>query len=476
MKINKLKIFAFIFAIVYSIGISKLEISISSKRRKPTTPILKHFVIPPIELKLSTTPQLSNSTKTINININTENEITKVVWASKLYDTPDELLSTIPQSNAIKVTNTQWTFEITENGTYTVAIQDNTSNKGVANLYISEFDRVPPPMITDFYGNVSESKINLSWKNPKYDEYSFYDSPFEHVEISYQSVRDVTNGNKNSTTKNSTYTEPVIIPNKEEHFAISNIDSNAVFYNVKVTVFDEVGNNQSSYFRVYVDDKKQLHVGDVILQDGSIIPFEKNYTYTEMQKQNAIAVITGYRNGIPLGLGLHQSSSDLQWTSGIENGYNTMFDTTICTPMLNGYIAFYEQWNEELYFEGDVDGSNNWDEICKSDEIETSNPEMNYPAFNFALNYGKTFDITGDYESDWFLPSIAELVEVYKNKEIIDIVLEKLNMQSIRNSYYWTSSQYYSLFNNPVTFDFAEGFASFYTKYGSYYVCVMREF
>ena len=41
-------------------------------------------------------------------------------------------------------------------------------------------------------------------------------------------------------------------------------------------------------------------------------------------------------------------------------------------------------------FSGDLDGSDNWDVICSVDSTARENAATNYPAFNFAANYGTT--------------------------------------------------------------------------------------
>ena len=67
-----------------------------------------------------------------------------------------------------------------------------------------------------------------------------------------------------------------------------------------------------------------------------------------------------------------------------------------------------------------MDGSDNWEYICSVDPTGTADTATNYPSFNFANTYGTTAGLTGtDYADGWYLPSIAELYQVYENKTAI---------------------------------------------------------
>ena len=69
-----------------------------------------------------------------------------------------------------------------------------------------------------------------------------------------------------------------------------------------------------------------------------------------------------------------------------------------------------------------------------------------YPAFYLANIYSSYAGLTGtDYENGWYVPSIAELCEVYKNNEAIQTSLTKASGFSIvpdtnYTDYYWSSS------------------------------------
>ena len=126
-------------------------------------------------------------------------------------------------------------------------------------------------------------------------------------------------------------------------------------------------------------------------------------------------------------------------------------------------------------FTGDTEGSDNWEEICAVDPEGTQDPATNYPAFNFANTYGTTAGLTGTgYESGWYVPSIAELCEVYKNKDVIQTSLTKAGGFTIGTSYYWSSSQRASSYAYVYLVDFDDGRVLYNDKYGSDNVFVLQ--
>ena len=126
------------------------------------------------------------------------------------------------------------------------------------------------------------------------------------------------------------------------------------------------------------------------------------------------------------------------WAPRETTGYNTKFTNIVCTPSKTGTGAALT-----ATFTGDTDGSDNWAEICAVDPEGTQDPATNYPIFNFANTYGTTAGLTNtDYETGWYVPSLAELYEVYKNKEVIQTSLTKASGFKFGSwEYYWSSSQ-----------------------------------
>lgn len=176
-------------------------------------------------------------------------------------------------------------------------------------------------------------------------------------------------------------------------------------------------------------------IGDVILADGSAI---KRTDLTVIDSGNVpIAVIAGFQeDGTAFGVGVHRSDTPLQWAADDTAGYVTNFTDNICIQ------------ESDFSFSGDKNGSDNWDVICMQDSEDTADTATNYPAFHFVNTYADTYNLTGDYISGWYMPSIAELCDIYQNREAVNGSLQHIYsldgyaaMNGLETNWYWSSSQ-----------------------------------
>lgn len=191
------------------------------------------------------------------------------------------------------------------------------------------------------------------------------------------------------------------------------------------------------------------NVGDIILKDGKKISVGDVDSYLfDATKAIGVVALINIVDGVPkpkiIGLG----TSYAKWAPEETTGYTTDF-TGIHVDCGGSKDFGYA-------FSGDLDGSDNWDYICMIDSEGTQNAETNYPIFYLANIYGSVepLGLTGtDYETGWYIPSIAELYTVYKNKEIIQRSLSAAG-GFLSEGYYWSSSQsskydvYYCNFKN----------------------------
>lgn len=185
-------------------------------------------------------------------------------------------------------------------------------------------------------------------------------------------------------------------------------------------------------------------VNDIVFSDGSATPYTSGLTLTDAQKNAAVAMIF-YKgtecsnNGSTrtLGVGLKRSPSYMQWCLDTANGYNTNITTITVSP--SGSLGAYT-------FTGDKDGSDNLAQIAAflagSNDTGTA---ANYPAFYWAKNYGTTNGCTGAYASGWYLPSIAELYQIYNQRTSIDAAVALCGLTGdFSSTYFWSSSRYAS--------------------------------
>ena len=258
-------------------------------------------------------------------------------------------------------------------------------------------------------------------------------------------------------------------------------------------------------------------VGDIVFKDGSATPYTQGLNLTAEQKAAAVSIIFYKGNNLnsdvnyktdtsitrTLGIGLLHSedytnsegSSRIPWCHEDSQGaVNEITTIEASNSRPDGELIFFE----------DINGSDNLEQISsflageheKDDRIfdDTSDPEM-YPAFYFAKNYK---DVEGSrvkgtaFETGWYLPTIAEIWQVCKQKDTIESASElcggsKFVMSGhdneeyyLRPYYYWTSTQGRQYRANSAYY--AEIFSFYHESYDTYskvmdcYVIAIREF
>lgn len=173
-------------------------------------------------------------------------------------------------------------------------------------------------------------------------------------------------------------------------------------YTVKITCGE---NSTEATFTV--KDYAGYSVGDIILADGSKVDVSNVANYTADENNVAVGVVAFINDyGAPVVLGLKQSESKLAWASVNTTGYYKHF-TTIVGDSISG----------------DTDGSDNWEYICSVDPVGSKDAATNYPAFNFAANYGTSENFSGSLASGWYVPAQKELYNVNMNKDVLQTSL-----------------------------------------------------
>ena len=249
-------------------------------------------------------------------------------------------------------------------------------------------------------------------------------------------------------------------------------------------------------------------VGDIVFNDGTAIAYSdfKNLDETVKNEKKELAIALIFYNGTGLnsddadgnadtttsrmlGVGLrHKITGLLAWCTDSANAYNTNITTIQCPA--NGESG-------SLTFTGDKNGSDNLEQIASfltahESTDDTATPE-NYPAFYFAKNYatseGTNIASGSDFATGWYLPSIAELFQIYACRADttkgfdIDEASEALGGNKFgtsSSSQYWSSTQYASTDTTAYEFYFNNGGwaapSKFNSGFSNYYVCCIREF
>jgi len=216
-----------------------------------------------------------------------------------------------------------------------------------------------------------------------------------------------------------------------------------------------------------VESEKCFSVGDILFTDGTRIKAENvQYGIPDEQLKKAFGVIgsASYGGGTGLVVGLQSRSGE--WAPSGTTGYETKF---------TGISVEYSGEVDNYTFTGDLDGSDNWEYICSIDPSGTQDAATNYPIFHYANTYGVTAGLEGtEYENGWYVPSFAELYDVYTNITAIQTSMNAAGGFDIESGWYWSSSQssfnYYSAYN--LSFD--SGSLSSYYKDSYNYVLVLQ--
>lgn len=389
----------------------------------------------PTVITLSAPSEKSNTSVTVNATITGSETIQSVIYVKGEVES-DALESLFTSDSTAKATqdsddSTKWTFTInatdeTANGIYTVAAMDSENNITSQKITIANFDFTPPAALSesDISGTYDESAktITLTWTTPT-------DEDFDHVEISYVST-DSSGTSQESSAESTT--------ENTKTFTDVNTAKNSYTYTF-VTV-DTLGNKSDKVsYTVEVSSstiENDYAVGDIILTDGTKIDVTDIDSY-EVDSNNAPVAVVAYvkDDGSAMGVGLVLSGK-LKWANSNTTGYTNSITNLTVTESGNSTDGYT--------YSGDTDGSDNWAEICSVDTTAQENIATDYPAFNFAVNYGTNQDFSGDLASGWYMPCLAEMYLIRKNKDTIKTSVTKAGGTSIADYGYWTSSQYSS--------------------------------
>ena len=227
-----------------------------------------------------------------------------------------------------------------------------------------------------------------------------------------------------------------------------------------------------------VKDGTAYAVGKIVLADKTLVD-KDDYSVIDTNNPpvGIICAINGY--GVPRMIALHISGSDPMWAKSRSAGYTTKFEGIICTPSTAGSGAA-----QMATFTGDTDGSDNWEYIKSIDPAGAADAATNYPAFNWVNTYNETYKTKLNNKTfAWYMPSLAELCEVYKNKAAINASLARISDinssyadASLGTSRYWSSSQCSGYNDLALLVYFSDGYVVGNSKYGNSRVCCLAGF
>ena len=226
-----------------------------------------------------------------------------------------------------------------------------------------------------------------------------------------------------------------------------------------------------------VKDYTGYEVGKIVLANKALVEASN---YSAIDPSNPpVGIICGDLYGVPRMIALHTSSSSLKWAKNGSTGYNTQFEGIICRSSQAGYGAA-----QTATFTGDTDGSDNWEYIKQQDPAGAADAATNYPAFHWVNQYNTQYAAQlGGTNFAWYMPSLAELCEVYKNRDAINASFAKIHgldsdyaNSTLGTSWYWSSSQDSYINYNAWRVDFGAGYVAIYGKVNDLRVCCLAGF
>ena len=238
-------------------------------------------------------------------------------------------------------------------------------------------------------------------------------------------------------------------------------------------------------------------VGDIAFNDGSAMPsteFAKLDAAGKNQlKDYAIAMIfykgTGLNSGSntasrTLGFGLKHSLT-YAWCAEGAKAYDKKITTIQCPYGGTAGAMTFDS-------DADKDGSDNLAQIASflGNSDNDTGTAGKYPAFYYGDKYKDLYgsNVSGTiYESGWYLPTLAELFQIYANgigsSKVFDLetTVSGLGGDTFTDNahrYCWSSSQYDGDSNiHAYLFDFQSGFMDLSPKHmDDNTICCIREF
>ncbi len=174
-------------------------------------------------------------------------------------------------------------------------------------------------------------------------------------------------------------------------------------------------------------------VGDVLLRDGTRIS-QSQLSAASVSSSDVAAVVAYVTDDGFVACGLPLSEAYAWATSGCAGATKIIADIA-CSSSQTGSGAA----NESCTFDGDCDGSDNWEIIAAFDEAGAAEASTYYPAFAAVSSYATSCGLSDAIADGWYLPAISELYSFYQNLTVINESLSTLGVETISGSL-WSST------------------------------------
>lgn len=189
----------------------------------------------PMKIALSVPEAATNTSLDVKVEVTTAAELKKVVYKKNGSVNAKTLLSDTGAHDVTGSVKSNGYFTITAaseadgNGTYTVAVLDESGREEAEQITIGKFDFTPPSKVKNVSGLYSDTLhvIILNWTNPS-------ESDFDHVEISYTT---------NDGTTDSARSQAESVNGATKTF--TGIDATKAYYTYYIASVDKLGNKSA---------------------------------------------------------------------------------------------------------------------------------------------------------------------------------------------------------------------------------------
>ncbi|ERF60271.1 sulfatase-modifying factor enzyme 1 [Treponema socranskii subsp. socranskii VPI DR56BR1116 = ATCC 35536] len=189
----------------------------------------------PMTIALSVPDAATNTSLDVKVEVTTAAELKKVVYKKNGSVNAKTLLSDTGAEDVTGSVKSNGKFTVTAaseaegNGTYTVAVLDESGREETEQITIGKFDFTPPSKVKNVlavYSN-THNEIILNWTNPS-------ESDFDHVEISYT---------MNDGTTDSARSQAESVKGATKTF--TGIDGTKAYYTYYIASADKLGNKSA---------------------------------------------------------------------------------------------------------------------------------------------------------------------------------------------------------------------------------------
>ncbi|MDR9859818.1 SUMF1/EgtB/PvdO family nonheme iron enzyme [Treponema socranskii] len=189
----------------------------------------------PMTIALSVPDAATNTNLNVKVEVTTAAELKKVVYKKGGSVNAKTLLSDTGAYDVTESVKSNGYFTVTAaseadgNGTYTVAVLDESGREETEQITIGKFDFTPPSKVKNVSGIYSDTLhvIILNWTNPS-------ESDFDHVEISYTT---------NDGTTDSARSQAESVNGATKTF--TGIDATKAYYTYYIASVDKLGNKSA---------------------------------------------------------------------------------------------------------------------------------------------------------------------------------------------------------------------------------------